>query len=69
MDRELHHRHDKRLAALLKRARLKYPQACIEDVQAGNPASTRTSTAPGTLDRTTLVQTGCTMPRMTRIVS
>lgn len=35
VDRELHHRHDKRLAALLKRARLKYPQACIEDVQAG----------------------------------
>lgn len=36
VDRELHHRHDKRLAALLKRARLKYPQACIEDVQAGS---------------------------------
>lgn len=35
VDRELHHRHDKRLAALLKRARLKYPQACIEDVQPG----------------------------------
>lgn len=35
VDRELHHRHDKRLAALLKRARLKYPQACIEDVQSG----------------------------------
>lgn len=35
VDRELNHRHDKRLAALLKRARLKYPQACIEDVQAG----------------------------------
>lgn len=35
VDRELHHRHDKRLAALLKRARLKYPQACIEDVHAG----------------------------------
>jgi DNA replication protein DnaC len=35
VDRELHHRHDKRLAALLKRARLKYPQACIEDVQTG----------------------------------
>ncbi|WP_295380814.1 IS21-like element helper ATPase IstB [uncultured Pseudacidovorax sp.] len=35
VDRELHYRHDKRLAALLKRARLKYPQACIEDVQAG----------------------------------
>jgi IstB-like ATP binding protein len=34
VDRELHHRHDKRMAALLKRARLKYPQACIEDVQA-----------------------------------
>lgn len=35
VDREMHRRHDKRLAALLKRARLKYPQACIEDVQAG----------------------------------
>ena len=35
VDRELHHRNDKRLATLLKRARLKYPQACIEDVQAG----------------------------------
>lgn len=35
VDRELHHRHDKRLAALLKRARLKYPQACIEDVHTG----------------------------------
>lgn len=34
VDRELNQRHDKRLAALLKRARLKYPQACIEDVQA-----------------------------------
>ena len=32
VDRETNHRHDKRLAALLKRARLKYPQACIEDV-------------------------------------
>ena len=36
VDRETHHRHDKRLAALLKRARLKYPQACIEDVDAGS---------------------------------
>lgn len=35
VDRELNHRHDKRLAGLLKRARLKYPQACIEDVRAG----------------------------------
>jgi len=35
VDRETNHRHDKRLAALLKRARLKYPQACIEDVQGG----------------------------------
>ena len=35
VDRELNHRHDKRLAALLKRARLKYPQACIEDVRPG----------------------------------
>ena len=33
VDREASHRHDKRLTALLKRARLKYPQACIEDVQ------------------------------------
>lgn len=32
VDREVHHRADKRHAALLKRARLKYPQACIEDV-------------------------------------
>lgn len=35
VDREINHRHDKRLAALLKRARLKYPQACIEDVRGG----------------------------------
>ena len=32
VDREVHHRGDKKQAALLKRARLKYPQACIEDV-------------------------------------
>jgi DNA replication protein DnaC len=32
VDREVHHRGDKRRAELLKRARLKYPQACIEDV-------------------------------------
>ncbi len=32
VDRETHHRGDKRRAALLKRAGLKYPQACIEDV-------------------------------------
>jgi len=32
VDREVHHRSDKKLVALLKRARLKYPQACIEDV-------------------------------------
>lgn len=32
VDREAHNRNDKRVAALLKRARLKYPQACIEDV-------------------------------------
>ncbi|MCK6508258.1 ATP-binding protein, partial [Myxococcota bacterium] len=32
VDREVHLRADKRHAALLKRARLKYPQACIEDV-------------------------------------
>ena len=35
VDREANHRHDKRLGALLKRARLKYPQACIEDVRDG----------------------------------
>src|SRR6218665_1369106 len=32
VDREVHHRDDKRRAALMKRAGLKYPQACIEDV-------------------------------------
>jgi DNA replication protein DnaC len=32
VDREVHHRGDKRRAGLLKKARLKYPQACIEDV-------------------------------------
>jgi DNA replication protein DnaC len=32
VDREVHQRADKRHVALLKRARLKYPQACIEDV-------------------------------------
>ena len=32
VDREVHHRGDKKRAALLKRAHLKYPQACIEDV-------------------------------------
>ncbi len=32
VDREVHYRGDKRRAALLKRAGLKYPQACIEDV-------------------------------------
>lgn len=32
VDREVHHRGDKRRAGLLKRAGLKYPQACIEDV-------------------------------------
>ncbi len=35
VDRELNHRHDRRLAGLLKRAKLKYPQACIEDVRGG----------------------------------
>jgi DNA replication protein DnaC len=34
VDREVHHRGDKRRAALLKRAQLKYPQAAIEDVDA-----------------------------------
>lgn len=32
VDREVHHRGDKRRAAVMKRAGLKYPQACIEDV-------------------------------------
>lgn len=32
VDREVHHRGDKRRTALLKRAGLKYPQACVEDV-------------------------------------
>src|SRR5258705_8004868 len=32
VDREVHHRDDKRRAAVMKRAGLKYPQACIEDV-------------------------------------
>lgn len=32
VDREVHHRGDKRRAGLLKRAGLKYPQACVEDV-------------------------------------
>ena len=32
VDREMHHRDDRRRAALMKRAGLKYPQACIEDV-------------------------------------
>ena len=34
VDREVHRRGDKRRAALLKRARLKYPQAAVEDVDA-----------------------------------
>ena len=32
VDREVHHRDDKRRTVLLKKAGLKYPQACIEDV-------------------------------------
>lgn len=32
VDREVHHRNDKRQTRLLKDARLKYPQACIEDL-------------------------------------
>jgi DNA replication protein DnaC len=32
VDREVHQRGDKRRAGLLKRAQLKYPQACVEDV-------------------------------------
>jgi len=31
VDREMHWRSDKRQARLLKAARLKFPQACIED--------------------------------------
>lgn len=34
VDREVHHRDDRRRAVLLKKARLKYAQACIEDVDA-----------------------------------
>ena len=34
VDREVHRRGDKRRAALLTKARLKYPQAAIEDVDA-----------------------------------
>ena len=34
VDREVHHRGDRKRAALLKKARLKFPQACIEDVDA-----------------------------------
>ena len=34
VDREVHWRGDKRRATLLKKARLKYPQACVEDVDA-----------------------------------
>lgn len=32
VDREVHHRNDRRSAMLLKKARLKYAQACIEDL-------------------------------------
>src|ERR1700704_1577909 len=32
VDREVHHRDDRRRAVLLKKAGLKYPRACIEDV-------------------------------------
>ena len=32
VDREVHHRDDKRRTVLLKKAQLKYPQACVEDV-------------------------------------
>ena len=32
VDREVHHRDDRRRAVLLKKAALKYPQACVEDV-------------------------------------
>jgi DNA replication protein DnaC len=32
VDREVNQRSDKRRAALLKKAGLKYPQACIEDI-------------------------------------
>jgi ABC-type phosphate/phosphonate transport system permease subunit len=32
LDRGIHHRSNKRVSALLKRAKLKYPQAAIEDI-------------------------------------
>jgi DNA-binding NtrC family response regulator len=32
VDREVHHRNDKRQTRLLRDAKLKYPQACIEDL-------------------------------------
>src|SRR5436309_639759 len=32
VDREIHHRNDRKLVRLLKHARLKYPQATIEDI-------------------------------------
>jgi DNA replication protein DnaC len=32
VDREIHHRNDKRQSRLLREAKLKYPQACIEDL-------------------------------------
>lgn len=32
VDREMHHRSDRKRALLLKKARLKFAQACIEDV-------------------------------------
>ena len=44
VDREVHHRSDKRRAGLLKRAQLKYPQACIEDFDARAASRPR---APG----------------------
>jgi len=33
VDREVHHRHDRRLQRLLKNAKLRYPQATIEDLE------------------------------------
>jgi DNA replication protein DnaC len=34
VDREIHHRNDRRQERLLKQAKLKYPQAAIEDIDA-----------------------------------
>ena len=41
VDREVHHRNDKRQTRLLKDAKLKYPQACIEDFDLPPPCRTK----------------------------